>query len=31
MNISNTLSNLEINAVDTVHDFFARVPNIEVS
>ena len=31
MNISNVLNNLEINAVDAVHDFVARVPNIEVS
>ena len=31
MNISNTLNNLEINVVDAVHDFLARVPNIEVS
>ena len=31
MNLSNTLNNLEINAVDAVHDFLARVPNIEVS
>ena len=31
MNIANTLNNFEINAVDAVHDFLARVPNIEVS
>ena len=31
MNISNTLNNFEINALDAVHDFLARVPGIEVS
>ena len=31
MNTSNNLNNFEINAVDAVQDFLARVPNIEVS